>query len=303
MEPDGDRRETWLLLGFGEAAAGFVAAGLPFGAHVSVYVPADRPPSNATQQRLRAHGLIATLDPSDVTRASVVVSLVTPDAATDVAEGVAPFLRPGAFYVDMNSISGEAAVCIAAIVEGRGARFVDAAVMGPVPLMKLQVPIWLSGTSAEEFHALAATRGLATAVISSRAGDASSLKMLWSVMTKGTIALLAESLTAAQRLGLLEPLLGLLKQEYGNTGTPAMIMRMLRSTAVSGGRRLEEMGGARRTLDAAGVPAWTVEATMRWIAALNGMPRVAEAETVPEVVEAVSNALGTPLGAQTTPSS
>lgn len=303
MDADGDRRETWVLLGFGEAAAAFVAAGLPAGARVSVCLPAGRPPSAGTQRRLRARGLTASLDPSDVARASVVLSLVTPDAAVDVAAAVGPFLRPGTFYVDMNAITGEAATRIATIVEGHGARFVDAAVLGPVPLMKLQVPVWLSGAAAAEFHTLAPGRGLATAVISSRPGDASSLKMLWSVMTKGTIALLAESLTAAQRLGLLEPMLALLKQEYGNTGTTAMILRMLRSTAVSGGRRLEEMRGAKDTLDAAAVPAWTVEATLRWIAVLNGMPRVADADTVPEVVQAVSNALGTPLGARPTSSS
>jgi 3-hydroxyisobutyrate dehydrogenase-like beta-hydroxyacid dehydrogenase len=175
--------------------------------------------------------------------------------------------------------------------------------MGPVPLMKLAVPILVSGTAAREFHHLAGLQGLTTTVLSSQAGDASSLKMLWSVMTKGTIALLAESLTAAHRLGLLEPLLGLIGQEYGNTGTPAMVMRMLRSTAASGDRRLVEMQEARRTLDGAAVPSWAVEATMRWIAALNGMPGVADGQTVPEVVRAASDALGALADTTTTPSS
>ncbi|MGH2404466.1 MAG: DUF1932 domain-containing protein, partial [bacterium] len=266
-------------------------------------LPAGRPPSESTRRRLRDHDLAASLDPSGVAQAAVVVSLVTPDAAEDAAAAVAPFLHPGAWYVDMNSISGEAAARIASLIEGRGGRFVDAAVMGPIPLMKLQVPVWVSGTAAEELKTLMAARGLAATVISSRPGDASSLKMLWSVMTKGTIALLAEALTAAHRLGLLEPLLALVRQEYGNTGTPAMIIRMLRSTTVSGARRLQEMRGAKRMLDAAAVPSWTVDATLRWIAALNGMPGAADADTVPEVVEAVSKALGAPLGARSAPSS
>lgn len=208
---------------------------------------------------------------------------------------VAPFLSPATLFVDMNSIAGQTAVEIARIVEARGARFVDAAVMGPIPLMGVRVPIWLSGAAAGDFHDLATRHGLATTVLSARPGDASSLKMLWSVMTKGTIALLAESLTAAHRLGLVEPLLDLLSREYGNVGTPAMILRMLGSTAASGSRRLEEMREAAKTLEGVSVPSWAVEATVRWIAALSGMPGVPDAQTVPEVVRAVSDALGTPL--------
>jgi 3-hydroxyisobutyrate dehydrogenase-like beta-hydroxyacid dehydrogenase len=294
--------EIWTFLGFGEAASALLAAGFGNGARVSVCLPAGREPSMATQQRLRTHGLTAILDPSCVSAADVVLSLVTPDAAVDVATTVAPFLRPGAFYVDLNSISGQRAADIATLVEGRGARFIDAAVMGPVPLMKLRVPIWLSGGAAKDFQMSRTLQGLNVSVISLRPGDASAIKMLWSVMTKGTIALLAESLTAAHRLGLLEPLLSLIEQEYGNTGSPAMVMRMLRSTAASGGRRLVEMQEARRTLDTVAVPAWTVDATLRWIAALNGMPGVSDGQTVPEVIGALSEALRIPLGKSSTPS-
>jgi 3-hydroxyisobutyrate dehydrogenase-like beta-hydroxyacid dehydrogenase len=221
------------------------------------------------------------------------MSLVTPDAALDAARTVAPHLETGAFYVDCNSIAGRTARAIAEVVEAHGARFVDAAVMGPVPLQRLQVPIWLSGAAAAEFHDLAVRRGLNTTVLSERPGDASALKMLWSVMTKGTIGLYAEALLAAHRLGLLPPMLEMIAREYGATGAPAMILRMLGSTAASGGRRLGEMDEARKTLEDAGVPPWTVEATVKWIAALNGLPDVADALSVPDVVKAASEALET----------
>jgi 3-hydroxyisobutyrate dehydrogenase-like beta-hydroxyacid dehydrogenase len=226
-----------------------------------------------------------------------VLSLVTPDAALEVARSIEAHLDAGTLYVDFNSIAGQTAQAVAEIVEGRGARFVDAAVMGPVPLQKLKVPIWLSGTAAHEFDDLARRQGLNTTVVSERAGDASALKMLWSVMTKGTIGLYAESLVAAHRLGLLQPMLDMIAREYGATGTSAMILRMLGSTAASGDRRLGEMEEARKTLEAAGVPSWTVAATAKWIAALNGLPGVAAAGSVPEVVKTASDALATRLDA------
>lgn len=285
------RAGRWVFLGFGEAASSLVSAGFLKSEPPTVCLPTGRTPSADTRRRLRECGLTATGEPAAVQTSTVVLSLVTPEAALDVARTVAPFLRPGTLYVDMNSIAGETAAAIAELVESRQARFVDAAVMGPVPLMALTVPIWLSGAAAADFHTLATGCGLSTTVLSTRAGDASSLKMLWSVMTKGTIGLLAEALTGAHRLGLLDPLLDLLAREYGNTGSSTMVLRMLRSTAVSGTRRLQEMDEARKTLDSVAVPSWTVDATIRWIATLAAMPGIADHRAVADVVKALSDAL------------
>jgi 3-hydroxyisobutyrate dehydrogenase-like beta-hydroxyacid dehydrogenase len=285
-------RDLWVFLGFGEAAAAIVAAGFPRTARALVLLPADRQPSDATRQRLGASRLASSSDPAAVHDARVVLSLVTPDAALDAAHVVVPHLRRGAIYGDFNSVAGETAAEIAGIVERGGARFVDAAIMGPVPLMKLEVPIWISGAAAEEFHRLAGAQGLTTTVLSAKAGDASALKMIWSVMTKGTIALLAEALIAAHRLDLLKPILSFLAEEYGNTGTPTMILRMLRSTAASGARRVGEMREAKRTLESVDVPTWTVDATIRWLTALTGMREAEAAGSPAEVIRAASEALG-----------
>jgi 3-hydroxyisobutyrate dehydrogenase-like beta-hydroxyacid dehydrogenase len=242
-----------------------------------------------------AAGLVAAHEPADVaaavSRAEVLLSAVTPGQALPVAEAVAPYLAPGALYVDFNSIDSATAVAVAAVVGAAGGRPVDAAILGAVPLLKLAVPIALAGTAASDFHLRAQSLGLNTWVLSNQAGQASALKMLWSVMTKGTIGLLAEALIAAQRLDLLEPMRRLLAQEYGATGSDAMVLRMLRSTMRSGARRLDEMAAARRTLEAAGVPSWTVDATRRWIEVLAAMASAGEASSTEEVVHALSHAL------------
>ncbi|MGQ0570041.1 MAG: NAD(P)-binding domain-containing protein, partial [Armatimonadota bacterium] len=119
--------EKWVTLGFGEAAAGLVSAGFLRGGGLSVCLATGRKPSPETRRRLSECDLKATPDPAAVREASVVLSLVTPDAAREAAEMVAPFLSPATLFVDMNSIAGQTAVEIARIVEARGARFVDAA--------------------------------------------------------------------------------------------------------------------------------------------------------------------------------
>jgi len=240
---------------------------------------------------LEKAGLPASVAPDGIGRSDVVLSLVTPAAALEAAIAVAPHLKQGAIYVDLNSVSGQATVDIAGIVEAQGARFVDAAVMGPVPLLKLQVPIILSVAAAAFYNQLAKRRGFQTCVLSRRPGDASSLKMLWSVITKGTIALFTEALVAAHRLELLEPLIGMLGREYGPTGSPAMITRLLSSTTVSGSRRLDEMREVRKVLAGASVPAWTVEATEKWIGELSRITGVRSLQNVERVVAAVSDGL------------
>lgn len=283
---------AWVFLGFGEAAA-VLAAALRARRRpppVSVCLPLGRAPSSATQARLTAAGIPCDFTPAAVRGALVILSLVTPTAAKDAAAAVAPHLAPGALFVDLNSIAGDTVREIAGIVTSGGGQFVDAAVLAPVPLRGLHVPLLLSGTASEAFHRLGRRHGLNTRVLSTRPGDASDVKMLWSVITKGTIALLAESLVAAHRLELLDPVTGLLAREYGPTGSAAMVMRMLHSTIRSGARRLDEMDEARRTLGRAGVPAWTVESTCRWIAALCRLPTL-EAATVPASVRELSDAL------------
>ncbi len=290
------RNQTLKLtfIGFGEVVSTLFecAFGQNQNLLASVYMPLDRQPSDATAAKLYAAGLPVSSSPDVISEAEVVLSAVTPDAAISVAQGISPYLMPGVIYVDVNSVSGQTMIQIADCVERNGAHCVDAAIMGPVPILRNRVPIFLAGAAANEFGLMAQSLGLSnTSVVSERIGDASSLKMLWSVITKGTIALFTESLIAAHRLGLLEQLRHLLKQEYGNTGSDAMIIRMLGSSAGGASRRLDEMEEAARTLRAADVPTWATEATSRWLLELSKMPAVRDASDVTALVGQISSSL------------
>jgi 3-hydroxyisobutyrate dehydrogenase-like beta-hydroxyacid dehydrogenase len=194
-------------------------------------------------------------------------------------------------YVDMNSIAPPIAQEIEGLVTQTGAGFVDATILGAVPLHGLQVPIVLSGQSAQDFHILASRWGFQTQILSTHAGDASALKMLWSVITKGAIALYAEALVAAKRMRLDGYLRDLLRENFGFYGSDDMVLRLLRSTAEAGERRVGEMDQARHTLEAIQIPSWTVHAAQNWIKTLDGMEEAAKAPDVESVLLEISNAL------------
>jgi 3-hydroxyisobutyrate dehydrogenase-like beta-hydroxyacid dehydrogenase len=279
----------WALLGFGEVAQVLVDSDVLGPLEPAVVLPEPRALSAATLARLDRAGVEPLRDPTVLGSFDVVVSVVTPASAEEVARGAAPHLQPGALYVDANSISGETARQIADVVTGYSAAFVDAVFMGAVPLLRASVPMYLSGPDASAFASLASDAGLTTRVVSERPGDASDLKMLWSVMSKGAIGLVAETLTAADRLGLTAPVLDLLAEEFGRTGSPAMVLRMLESTARTGARRLDELAAARETLVRTGTPATMVEAAAAWIQVVSERGSAAGAPDVESAIAAVAD--------------
>jgi 3-hydroxyisobutyrate dehydrogenase-like beta-hydroxyacid dehydrogenase len=278
----------WALLGFGEVGQVLAAPDVLGPLEPAVALPGTRVVSAATLARLERAGIEPLRDPAALGSFDVVLSVVTPASAADVARGAAPHLRPGALYVDANSISGETARQIADIVADGSATFVDAVFMGAVPLLRALVPMYLSGPGADAFASLASETGLVPRVVSDRPGDASDLKMLWSVMSKGAIGLVAETLTAAERLGLTASVLELLAEQFGRTGSTEMVLRMLESTARSGARRLDEMAAARETLGRAGVPATMVDAASAWIELLSERGSAAGAPNVETAIAAAT---------------
>lgn len=121
----------------------------------------------------------------------VVVSVVPPHAAVEVARGVAPF---DGLYVDANAVAPETA----RTVGGLFGRFVDAGIVGGPPAPRL----YLSGAEAAEVASLFAGSPIEALVVA----DASALKTAYAAWTKVTAALLLAIEEYAHRTGVAEPL-------------------------------------------------------------------------------------------------
>ena len=139
-----------------------------------------------------------------VTESDVVLSVINPGAALDLASEVADALRATdshTLIVDCNAIAPATANEIAGVIEEAGGRFLDAGIIGPPPRGKAKTNLYVSGPGAADLEQLAGPQFIVH-VISDRIADASALKMCYGALNKGTQALWLEVLIAAQRLGV-----------------------------------------------------------------------------------------------------
>ena len=141
-----------------------------------------------------------TASPQELAAASsIILSVVTASAAGDAAAQIAQFLTPGHIYADLNSVSPALKQHIAGVVNGSGAKFVEAAVMAPVPPYAHRVPMLLGGNGAREFANTLVPLGMRLEVISETVVKAAAVKMCRSIVVKGLEAILFECVMGASK--------------------------------------------------------------------------------------------------------
>jgi 3-hydroxyisobutyrate dehydrogenase-like beta-hydroxyacid dehydrogenase len=185
------------FIGFGEVARTFAAAMRERGAQIS-YADVVEKQAPAGIARLSLGELVGTCD--------LVLSTAATHVAVAIAESAAPFLTPRTVYADMNSTSAAVKRRIAAIVGGK-ASFVEGAILSAIGEAGARARILVAGEQAEAFARRMNDLGLVNVqYFSPRVGEASQVKMLRSIFSKGVECLLLEMLVAGRRAGLAEPL-------------------------------------------------------------------------------------------------
>ena len=254
------------ILGMGEAGLA-VGAGLVQDAAVRVLAfdvgSKDPRRGDAMRAAAREAGIVLVEDVAEVAGASsLVLSFVTARAAEAVAVAVAPHLTSRHLYVDANSASPELMTTVAAVVEGRGADFADAAVMAAVPPHRHRVPMLVSGGGAARLCAVAPSLGMQLEMIDGPAGAASGVKMLRSLLVKGVEALLLQTGRAARQFGVFDQVLESM-DDLPFDDWRVLADYLLGRTAVHGERRGHELEEVARTLSALSVDAGLAEAGAR----------------------------------------
>jgi 3-hydroxyisobutyrate dehydrogenase-like beta-hydroxyacid dehydrogenase len=143
----------------------------------------------------------------------VILSVCAPEFAADLADHVLANGFRGT-YLDANAISPPHKQAIAARLQAGGVRFVDGGIVGLPPKAKGQTRLYLSGEHAESVACVFEAGPLDAEVIGAEVGKASALKMCYAAQNKGSIALLAAVMGAADRLGVLEEL----RREWARPG-------------------------------------------------------------------------------------
>lgn len=189
--------------------------------------------------------------------ADLIISAVTAAQTEAAARSVIPGLKPGAWYMDLNSASPEAKIAAAALIEGATGRYIEASVMSPIEPRRLSSPILLGGPHAEMFSTIAGELGFTDATYYSEVpGKAAATKLCRSVMIKGLEALISESLLSARYYGVEDTVLASLNNLFPHPDWEGYARYMISRTLEHGVRRSEEMREAARTVAEAGLTPW-----------------------------------------------
>lgn len=259
---------TIAFVGFGEAAHAFAAHWTPdtsFNALAYDRGLTDNGAASLILARCAESGVVPQITPqAALQQAELVFSLVTADQALEAAKTCASFLRPDALWLDGNSCAPQTKRKAADIIGGAGGRYVDMAIMAPVYPKRHQVPLLLAGPDAEEAAGLLQRFGMCPAIAGTRIGDASSIKMLRSVMIKGLEALTSECLLAARRAGVEDAVIASLQASDAGIDWRARASYNLERMLVHGARRAAEMREVCATLTDLGLPDWVSRGTVEW---------------------------------------
>ena len=208
----------------------------------------DNVRGSAINERARAIGVeIEGSYTNKLAAAGAVFSVVTGVEAKNAALAAREVLKPGTLFFDVNTLTGPQTADIAQEMYKAGIDYVDFAAMGGFATSGHKVPFVVSGPAAQRAAAFLQPFGFKVEVMSERAGDASSVKIIRSVMVKGMEALGVECMVAAHRAGLVQEVLDCFSDIDARTFA-GMVKSLTTTHVVHAKRRMEEMDKAKENL-------------------------------------------------------
>ena len=257
------------LVGYGEVGRTFAAGLRPQVERVSVW-DLKFAGGDTERQQAREQGVHACASMRELCDSSeLVISAVTASNTLAVAEEAAPFLRPGAVFLDLNSASPGTKQGAAAAVQARGAHYVEAGVMTSVPPYGIRVPMLLGGARAAALAEVLTRWGMDAKPVSEQLGVASAIKMCRSVMIKGLEALVIESYATARAYGVEDHVLPTLQETFPSIDWSRQGAYFFSRVVQHGKRRAEEMREAANTVREAGfepLMAAAIADKQQWVA-------------------------------------
>jgi 3-hydroxyisobutyrate dehydrogenase-like beta-hydroxyacid dehydrogenase len=294
------RVERLGFVGFGEAAyhlaKGLREAGVKwtFAYDIHTHTPrlGDQIQARARETKTQLVEFSAALASS----ADVIISAVTADQAADAAEQTASYLTANHIYADLNSVSPRMKQKVGDTIARSGARFVEIAVMGPIPPQLHKTPMLIGGAAAPQFQELFTPYGMRMDVVSTdQIGRAAAVKMFRSVIYKGLEALIFECVLGASQYGAEPRVFASLAESFPGIDWNKLADYMVGRVIVHGERRAREMDEVARTLEELGIEPMMAAATARrmdWAADL-GLREKFGGE-FPKTYREVLDAIGTP---------
>jgi 3-hydroxyisobutyrate dehydrogenase-like beta-hydroxyacid dehydrogenase len=262
------RRLRWGIIGFGEAGSAFAKhISQRIGQPVFVTDPLlnqNPVPSNLRERLQGSRVEIISSIPRLVEGSDIVISLVTPRAASEVAL-MAGAVRGRSVYVDFNSISPTEKRDVSRSFHD-GA-YLDGAVLGSVAVEGALANVAVAGPQAKPVCARLRSVGLRVSVAGAEVGAASALKMCRSIFMKGIECLLVETLLAAKEFKITDSVLKSIEKTLDTYGLYSMVQMLVTTHAVHCCRRADEMRSVTKMLDDMGTRGELSKATRAFLEA------------------------------------
>jgi 3-hydroxyisobutyrate dehydrogenase-like beta-hydroxyacid dehydrogenase len=233
-------------------------------------------PDGAQGPAMKARAGEAGVEPCDsssrlLESADIVISAVTAANTHAAAREAAEWIRPGTFFLDVNSASPGVKKECATLIDGASAHYVEAGVMASVLPHGIKVPMVIGGQGAADLAEKLVPYGFSMEVVSPEVGVASAIKMCRSVIIKGMEAILLESFTTARRFGVETQVLASLKDSFPGLDWERQGTYFFSRVVKHGRRRAEEMREAAKAVQETGFDPWMASATAEkqdWMAKL-----------------------------------
>ena len=245
------------MIGYGEVGSTFAREFLARGdVRVTAYdLKFDSPDHGpAMLERARQAGVATAANHvAAASGADIVISAVTADVALAVAEQAATYLKKDQIFFDINSASPGAKTKAAKAVNAAGARYVEGAVMAPVPGPGIRVPILAGGPAAAQAAEILNALGMNVTPVTTIPGRASATKLCRSIMIKGIEALIVDCARASKEWDVQKEVFASLEASFPGIDFSKLARDMAQRVNQHGVRRAAEMREAALMLDDLGM--------------------------------------------------
>ncbi|WP_210611447.1 DUF1932 domain-containing protein [Priestia flexa] len=208
--------------------------------------------SNLIQDRAKAANVTILESPEEIMRSSEAVIVAVPaDKAYEVSRQLVSYVKGKCLYIDVSAAKPTIKKQIAANVNSVGGEFVDAAMMGPLPVYKHRVPILASGNGTDTFIEKMSIYEMNIEKVSELPGEATAAKLIRSIYMKGIVGLYIELLEAAQHYNVEDLVIDSLSETINGKSFEETMNRLVTGTALHANRRSIELGGTIDMLESA----------------------------------------------------
>lgn len=233
------------FIGFGEAAfhlcRGFKDANVRGVTAYDALLGTNQPEriaameSRAAQTDVRLVGSLR-----EVMQADIVFLGVPARFAQGAALEALPLMTPEKLFVDITTNRPALKEQLGQAMKDRGLAYVDASVMGAVPLYKHKTPTLVCGSGAKRMQELLCPLGMDLTYVGEDAGQAVKMKLTRSIFIKGVEALTIEMLLTARKLGIEDDIMLGLHKSFESQGFTKMVGQLVTSNVVHAARRAIE---------------------------------------------------------------